>query len=98
MSGWEVGDLALCVDANPHPHSHTRSLPPLIGLELGKVYTVTGVVAAGLLLADVPQIETPEWLPAFRAWRFRKIKPDQHEDCEPEFVALLNRSKRKVEA
>jgi hypothetical protein len=30
------------------------------------------------------------------ARQFRKIRPDEHEDCEPEFVTLLNRI--KVEA
>jgi hypothetical protein len=28
--------------------------------------------------------------------RFRKIRPDEHEDCEPEFVELLKRSKVKA--
>jgi hypothetical protein len=32
------------------------------------------------------------------AYRFRKIRPDEREACEPEFVTLLNRSKQRHDA
>jgi hypothetical protein len=34
----------------------------------------------------------------YAADRFAKIRPDEHAPCEAEFVTLLNRSKRRVEA
>jgi hypothetical protein len=34
----------------------------------------------------------------YRAVHFRKIRPDEHQSCEPEFVTLLENFKRKVSA
>lgn len=102
--GWQAGDLAVCVDAtSPMTRRDTR-------LVEGRAYKVTGVRVArgtpfssdlgtpaylGLYLAELRSYGTTG---AFDARRFRKIRPDKHEDCEPEFVELLNRIKRKVAA
>ena len=97
---WKVGDLALCVDAGPFSHPRFRTTKPgrHILLSRGAVYRVarplfeemTGL--CGLALEEFPD---HEWL----AERFRKIRPDEHEDCEPEFVTLLNNCKPvKVQA
>jgi hypothetical protein len=95
MSDWQVGDLALCVDARPNPF-YGKS-----GLTEGVIYKVVGAVfnpaphalygeeAWGLFLAEI-SAEAPE---GFAASRFRKIRPDEHEACEPEFITLLKRTK-----
>jgi hypothetical protein len=97
---WGVGDLALCVDARPHPFWGES------GLHVGATYRVVGVVYNpapsalygredyGLFLAGVVS-GTEE---GFASQRFRKILPDAHEACEEEFVTLLKRTKRKVSA
>lgn len=94
MSDWQVGDLAVCVDARVNPR--VGSCP----LQVGRVYRVARVVGSGpcalygrhslgLILAGVPWSE-PEGAAELR---FRKIRPDEHKACEPEFVTLLKRSK-----
>ncbi len=96
-AGWKVGDLALCVDARPHPLFGDG------GLTVGAVLTV---VAIGVEMPNVvvgrgrslwfSELSTGN--PGYNEHRFRKIKPDAHEDCEPEFVTLLQRIKRPVTA
>lgn len=88
---WQVGDLALCVDAGLLPW-----------VEPGCIYTVADlntdwleIDGLGLELAGV---DAGCGYTGFVATSFRKILPDKHEDCEPEFVTLLNRIKRKVGA
>lgn len=99
MSDWQVGDLAVCVDDRFNP-AYGETL-----LARGRTYTVVEVTyctisnvlwhaGTGLVLAGVPC----SGLHGFAAERFRKIRPDEREACEPEFVTLLNRIKRKVEA
>ena len=96
-AGWQVGDLALCVDDSPCMVSQSPS-----GLVRGKGYEVVGIEIVpegfedsgevGLHIADDP-------LPASYSWaaeRFRKIKPDT-EPCEEEFTVLIKRG-RKVDA
>jgi hypothetical protein len=95
VSDWQVGDLAVCVDDSPRYVGHR------VIVEKGHVYRVTGV-------AEMPDGEAAlfldgviGWLPgekcpvAYRIHRFRKIRPDEREACEPEFVTLLQRIKRK---
>ena len=95
---WEAGDLAVCVDARPNPRIRQSS-----GIQVGQVYRVAvviqhaprpnavfGLTSVGLVLDGV---WTSSKTGGFAAQRFRKIKPDAHEDCEPEFVELLKRSK-----
>lgn len=97
MSGWEVGDLALCVDAT------TKRLDAPCPLVEGRVYTVTGMERAicpvfgdglGLFLAE---IECPTQN-GFLALRFRKVQPDAHEGHADDWQALFEQHKRKVSA
>jgi hypothetical protein len=105
MSDWQVGDLAVCVDDSPARHG-----PAIRCLSAGIAYTVSRVRywnGAGkphgpaLYLVGVSYHGSPRPNGEPRGWhsnRFRKIRPDEHEDCEPEFVELLNRIRRKVSA
>lgn len=82
---WKVGDLALCVDDSPQGPK---------GVQLGQVYRVDYLFPDGKI-AVVGEVCRIGYFP----WRFRKIRPDEHEDCEPEFVTLLNNCKPvKVQA
>lgn len=84
MSDWQVGDLAICFTKYPVDD----------GLEVGKIYKVESTqVIRGLLGLNVEGLPPVAW----RASLFRKIRPDEHTDCEPEFVELLKRSTAPVE-
>ena len=100
MSDWQVGDLVVCVNAGPiaYPPSVADGL-----LAEGKIYRVIGYEVRGpkskwpgmpcLLLAEFHGRPG-----GFAADRFRKIRPDDAEPCEVEFVELLKLSKHKVSA
>jgi hypothetical protein len=90
-----VGDLAVCVDARRSP------------LTDGAVYTVSACLYHPALncLGEftewtllLHEVEPIHGLMGFCSTRFRKIRPDEQEACEPEFITLLKRSKRKVAA
>jgi hypothetical protein len=96
MSDWQVGDLALCIhlsDIHPFWRARTR-------FREGEVYRVDGLVNGRFgelyLVIGAPDIFAATGYP--NAGRFRKIRPDEHEACEPEFVTLLKRTKRTVAA
>jgi hypothetical protein len=96
MSDWQVGDLAVCVDDGPSREPRNN---PTIWVVKGSCYRVSAVVHGLLLNGEPPHAICPFNGPT--GWaenRFRKIRPDEHEDCEPEFVELLNRIKRKAPA
>lgn len=92
---WQVGDLAVCIaTADPLRGKTDR-------LQVGAIYTVTGVYASkkeagcfGLILRETK----PRKHPGFHSHLFRRVVRDKHEACESEFVDLLNRIKRKVQA
>lgn len=87
MSDWRVGDLAVCTDGR------------WLSADLGPPTNWVGAVTKVTVRADrigLSFAEFPDWL--HDAKYFRKIRPDEHESCEPEFIELLNRSKRKVSA
>jgi hypothetical protein len=91
---WQVGDLAVCVDDSP---CHCGCGLPV---SAGSVYRVTRVWPPqhgkiGLSLSGVT-IEWPHR--ALAGQRFRKIHPDKHEDCEPEFIELLKRIRTPAHA
>jgi hypothetical protein len=98
MSDWAVGDLALCINDAVCPFAGHNG-----GMVNGKIYTVRDIIVVdgqtGLRFKDLPDPGPNDcrYL-AFSETRFRKIRPDEHEACEPEFVKLLKRSKRKVSA
>jgi hypothetical protein len=93
---WKIGDLALCV-AVSHPMFSDISRR----LNVGTAYTVVMIGRPlralngerGLGFAEVSPTRKERGYPESM---FRKIRPDEHEKCEPEFVELLKRSKRKV--
>jgi hypothetical protein len=83
---WQVGDLAVCVDVQPREWSTAH----LSRLTQGAIYTVVGLRHYQIDGLHLEGIDNPH---AFDATRFRKILPDKHESCEPEFVTLLKRTK-----
>lgn len=93
-AGWEVGDLALCVNDSLIRCSG--------GINHRGVYSVAGKV----MRVDEMFVDTCGCCTVLTggdgkggvAQRFRKILPDQHEACEAEFVTLLKRSKKRVTA
>ena len=100
---WQVGDLAVCVDARANPEISRPGK-----LVEGRTYHVTAVMVyeplahclygqetVGLRLGGMA---TSARDGAFAASRFRKVTPDKREACEDEFVTLLKRCKRKVGA
>jgi hypothetical protein len=89
---WQIGDLAVCVDASKHNGSPYPA-PPLVE---GRSYTVS-FVAYGLKGIGVVEASC-EPAPAFKIERFRKIRPDAQERCEEEFETLLKRSKTRQPA
>jgi hypothetical protein len=95
MSDWQVGDLAVRVDCECGG-GHSRSST---GLKLGAVYRVVGVRPGPFLRCRAPcalilaEDHTPTAYLGICSVTFRKIRPDEHEACEPEFVTLLRRSK-----
>lgn len=91
--GWEVGDLALCVDGRPwwdDDFTKTVEGPPL-----NSFATVTGWFTDkhGDLMLLLKEYPDPS---GWEAISFRKIKPDT-EPCEDEFTTLIKRG-RKVDA
>lgn len=95
VSEWQVGDLAVCVDVGDAPRNGGIGTAGT-RFQLGAVYRVIEIRSHWHTGETVLLMEgQPDTAGAFR---FRKIRPDKHEDCEPEFVTLLKRSKRKVGA
>ena len=101
MADWAVGDLAVRVDCScGGGHTGEQRLP------LGTVYRVIGVrvpkIAFRSCLAPCALILAEDSGPnqhlGFCSVGFRKIRPDEHTECEPEFVQLLQRSKKRVSA
>lgn len=96
MADWQVGDLALCVDARVKFISGYRCDGN--GLEEGRIYRVVASSQHPLTRVLVLHLDPMVNGDGSAASRFRKIRPDEHKSCEPEFVTLLKRSKRKVAA
>jgi hypothetical protein len=96
---WEVGDLAMCVDAAPRPCS-CGALHTGHNVTEGASYRVVALgdphsFGESSLVCDKLCLLMDHGKSGL-AERFRKIRPDEHEKCEPEFVTLLKR--RKVSA
>jgi hypothetical protein len=99
MSGWQVGDLALCVKGGELVPSRFKTDTP----EQGKTYRVERYIPnAEFITGTHPALELaagPINVGGDSVWvasRFRKIKPDT-EPCEEEFTVLIKRG-RKVQA
>lgn len=88
---WEVGDLAVRVEGSP---GGLPGAPPI-----GQIVRVDGVGISkssgrvGLRFDGYPN-HNP-YSVGWTASHFRKIRPDEHESCEPEFVQLLTRIRHK---
>lgn len=95
MSDWQVGDLALCVDAKPCPHFGNTGLVEGVIYTVVKVY-VPEIGGASARFGRCTGLELRELesgtAHGFSAPRFRKIKPDA-EPCEEEFTVLIKRMK-----
>jgi len=98
---WEIGDLALCVKVGPWHGNRSRRV--VDGPAGGQTYKVSwvGLTSSGLGL-ELEGVETHRNKDGsailWRADKFRKIRPDEHEPCEAEFVTLLKLSKQRVSA
>ncbi len=89
-AGWEVGDLALCLDGGRWSETDGQ-LSVERDPQGGEVYLVIALDwSDGFLALWLEGVGSD----SYEASEFRKIRPDAHEDCEPEFVTLLNRIKR----
>ena len=90
VSDWNVGDLAVGVDDFTPPRN--TQFPP-IGtlLTMGAAYRIASVHRSCIGVCGIEP-----W--KFEYHRFRKIRPDEREACEPEFVTLLKRSRKTVRA
>jgi hypothetical protein len=100
---WQVGDLALCVEAGrincgcETVHNNTHS-----SLSKGATYRVRSIaracdVSERCAFCPCEALVTEDGRIGLSS-RFRKVRPDAHEACEPEFVTLLKRAKRTVRA
>ena len=92
-AGWQVGDLALCINTEGWVDGPTRK--PSAGIKAGCVSVVRRVWQQYTFTMLVFDEGHPD---GCSAANFRKIRPDEREACEPEFVTLLNRIKRKIGA
>jgi hypothetical protein len=91
MNDWQVGDLALALAA-PHAEEWSNDDGAVCAGEILRVDKVIGWMhQTGLYFEGRPS-DHPTG--AYDATYFRKIRPDEHEACEDEFVELLNRSKQ----
>ena len=90
---WQVGDLALCVDDGRCTCCGDLFFNPNIVVVVSGVWTDKG--DTWLSFAEVQPPDHDHW---WLHTDFRKIRPDKHETCEPEFIELLTRIKRKVSA
>lgn len=99
MSGWQVGDLALCVRfLEPAP----RPDDPSDRLQKGRIYRVENVFHydghIGLQLEGMSAVETDEYYAAYDAGCFRKIKPDTEGANEDDAAWLKGLLSKKVKA
>ncbi len=102
MSDWQVGDLAVCLKTDKWRGRQTGRVTD--GPSYGSVHKVAwvGPSRCGVLCLELEGIETPRnrdgSVIPWTADRFRKIRPDEQEPCEVEFVTLLKRSKQRQSA
>jgi hypothetical protein len=94
MSGWEVGDLALCVDVGPAVWAGGKI--ECDGTYIGKLKKGCVYRVARIGKNEYAEALMMECGAGGFVHRFRKIKPDT-EPCEEEFTVLIKRG-RKVQA
>ena len=105
MSDWAVGDLAVR-DRNDCPVCCSKENIARHGkyskaAHYGHIYKVIGISPRrcpqgyGLIRGGLPNSDDAGNLIGWCRHAWRKIRPDEREACEPEFVTLLQRIKRK---
>jgi hypothetical protein len=89
MSDWQVGDMAVSIGRQNRDNWWAKGGPPK-----GTILPVDAVVVTADWTALVfNQFPSPHFTRGWQHYCFRKIRPDEHEACEPEFITLLKRSK-----
>jgi hypothetical protein len=89
MSDWQVGDLAVCIHDEPILCGGRYHMGK--GLRVGESFEVLRIYPAACGRCVALALDGRKR--GVVSQRFRKIRPDKHEDCEPEFVTLLKRTK-----
>lgn len=98
---WQVGDLAVCVDARVKPWLSPAQISALGRIQEGCSYRVRAVGRVGprsgptIMLCGVANVGEEDGF-GWTASRFRKIRPDEPEACWTEFRELLDSFKPKV--
>lgn len=96
MSDWQVGDLAIhapCAGCGKCSGGDAVSVPGVLTVVVVRPFIDE---PPGLDFSEAPASSFGQWL--YCACQFRKIRPDEHQSCEPEFVTLLKRSRKRVSA
>jgi hypothetical protein len=102
--GWQVGDLLVVVPENERACGcvHRNHTAP-DQLVVGRAYQFAGFAAPECRCASGRAVKlygmrnrAPHI--GYCQGRFRKIRPDEHEACEEEFVTLIKRSKQPAPA
>lgn len=93
---WQVGDLAVCVDASPPRDicgdgGKETNAEYIANLVEGRIYEVTQVAVCRC--GGHIGLGNHSARAGGAADRFRKIHPDEPEPCEAEFITLLRRSR-----
>lgn len=91
MSGWEVGDLALCINNKPD-----RRDPKASRLVMGHIYIVAvvgardpdGALALGF--REIPVDGNPRKAYAFTAARFIKVTPPEADEFDRQVIEQMN--------
>jgi len=100
VSGWQVGDLALCVRTSSFKSGGYTS----IGgerLRQGAVYTVTGMSAnenTGLLDLTLAEVKSMLATGGFNSLRFRKVTPPKADEFDREVIEHLTGAPAKEKA
>ena len=84
---WEVGDLALCADGRDGCCTCCGEKV----FDTARIYRLGAINGEMLWFPEARQLANHHNF--WGGWDFRKIRPDEHEACEPEFVTLLKRKK-----
>ena len=86
---WQVGDLALCVNATDGSQGWAGSL-----LREGAVYTVENasmVCFSGEHVLVLNEVKAPDYTEGFNVTRFIKITPPEADEFDREVIELLRR-------
>jgi hypothetical protein len=92
---WQVGDLALAVGVKREDFPGGYFAEGAVAC--GTIYRVAGVnFINGIIGLRFDGFPSPTAHGHWHSASFRKIHPDKAEQCEPEFITLLKRSKVRL--